>query len=81
MTVTPNILTILGTGQVIIPPGSRAFSVSVVSGTATIGAGTVLFPGTIWPTYTAADAKLVLGTSIAVGATGVGGRTNVFYAL
>lgn len=80
MTVSPNILSIVGTGQTIIPPGARAFSVNVISGVAQVQ-GVTLYPGTVWPTYIAADSKVLLGSGVAVGVTGVGHRTNVFYAL
>lgn len=77
MTSIPNFSSILGTGQVIIPVGVRAFDVAVMSGQATVGGAVYVAPyGVDW---TAADSKLYLGGTIAVGTTGVNNRTAVFW--
>lgn len=77
MLSTPTFSTLLGTGQVIIPVGARAFNVSVMSGQATVGGTVYVAPyGVDW---TAADSKLYLGGTIAVGTTGVNNRTAVFW--
>jgi len=68
---------VLHTGQVLIPIGAHAFSVNVQSGQATIAGVVYVASQTI--AWTAADNKLVLGSSIPVGATGVGNRTAVMY--
>lgn len=77
MISTPNFSSILGTGQAIIPVGARAFDVTVMSGQATVGGAVYVAPFGI--NWAAADSKLYLGGSIAVGTTGVGNRVGVFW--
>lgn len=77
MTSLPSFGQILHTGQVLIPVGSRAFSINVMSGSATVaGVGYIAGQTVNW---TAADSRLYLGGSVAVGATGVNNRTAVFW--
>ncbi len=78
MEVTPITSSITHTGQVIVPAGTRAFQINVISGWATVG-GTV-YPAGTQIDYTSADSKAILGVPLAVGATGVGYRSAVFYA-
>lgn len=63
--------------QVIIPPGIKAFSISVPSGLAYVN-GTPL-PAGQKIEWQAVD-KFLLGSYIAVGTTGAGNVCTVFYA-
>ena len=64
--------------QVIIPVGTRAFSVAVVSGSAYIGGA--LYLGGQSVSWNSVDSKVLLGATIAVGGTGSANRVTVFYA-
>ncbi len=78
MYFTPTFGTIL-TGQVIIPGGTKAFTINVISGSAYAGT-TLLNAGTIW-TVGLGDSKLIMSPegAFALGATGVGTRVTYMY--
>lgn len=65
------------TGQTIIPVGTRAFHIEVVSGSAYFNGGLMLAGQEL--NWYAADAKLYLGAPISIGTTGIGSRVSVFY--
>lgn len=81
MFVTPTFTGIFqNTGSVIIPAGTRAFNINVVSGFAYVN-DALYVAGSVIP-YSAADSKCLLGSPIVVGVTGFGpNRTTVFYAV
>ena len=76
MLATPIFSTII-TGQTIIPVGTRTFSINVISGSA-VANDVLLNQGTVW-SYQAADSKVLLGSSIAVGTTGFSNRVTILY--
>jgi len=65
------------TGQVIIPVGVRSFGITIVSGGATLN--NVSYAQGAVQNWQSSDSKVLLGSSVAVGATGVGNRVTVFY--
>lgn len=76
MFITPTFGTITS-GQVIIPVGTQSFSINVVSGSAYAN-GTLLNTSTVW-NMGLGDSKLLLGSPIALGSTGVGSRVTYLY--
>lgn len=79
MDSVPTFTGITHTGQVIIPPSIRNFSISVISGQATING--VVAPAPYAITINLPDSKVIMGTNqtIAVGATGLGNRVIVYF--
>ncbi len=67
------------TGQLTIPPGTRNFSINVLSGQATINS--TVCPAPYALTVGMPDSKNILSINagITVGATGVGNRVVVYY--
>ncbi len=76
MYLTPFFGTLTGS-QAIIPVGTQSFTINVVSGSAYAN-GTLLNAGSVW-TMGLGDSKLLLGSPIALGTTGVGSRVSYFY--
>lgn len=80
MQAVPTFTQILGTGQVLIPAGTRAFSINVLSGQATINA--IVCPAPYAITIMMPDSKVILDQGvppIAVGATGVGNKIVAYW--
>lgn len=77
MFTTPSFSSFTGS-QVIIPVGTRAFDISVVSGSAYIGGRLYLAGARV--TWTSPDAKVILGDSFAVGTTGSANYVTAFWA-
>ena len=63
--------------QAIIPVGTKAFTINVVSGSAYANE-TLLNAPSVW-TMGLGDSKLLLETPIALGTTGVGSRVTYMY--
>ncbi len=67
----------LQSGQVVIPPGSRCWGISVVSGSALVNGWLYLAGQSI--NVSLPDSKDLLGYPIVVGMSGLGNATNVFW--
>ncbi len=73
---TPHISSFTG-DQVIIPVGTRAFQINCISGVAYVGGALLLAGDSL--SWTAPDAKVLLGSTLAAGTTGAVNKLNVFY--
>lgn len=77
MQVGASFISLVGTGQAIIPPGTRAFTIHVTTGSAYVN--DVLIDTSADWSYTASDSKCLLASGIAVGCTGIAHRTTILY--
>ncbi len=75
----PTFTGLLHTGQLVIPPGVRNFSINVLSGSATINS--VNCPAPYSLTIGLPDSKNIIAPNygIVVGCTGVGNKTVVYW--
>ena len=75
---SPTFSAFTNTGVLTVPVGARAFSINILSGQATVNA--IVVPQGWTQSWYSPDAKVILGASISVGATGLGNRATLFYS-